>query len=232
MSTLTAFLRKQQHRWYRRDIAKTHGLRRHLAYFVARHGFQIGDYSYGAPIVRQWDQGTKLMVGRYCSIAPDVEFILGGNHRAHCVTTFPISGIFATGQDSDELWSRGDIVVGSDVWIGAGAVIMSGVRIGDGAVVGAHAVITRDVEPFAIVAGNPARLIRQRFPDDIIQQLLELRWWDLNHDQLMPFVPLLRSDRIQDFVAAIRNARPYAGASERVLPSAAFVPRIHPAART
>jgi acetyltransferase-like isoleucine patch superfamily enzyme len=207
MSMLSEFWKRHRYRWYRRGIDEVHNLRRHLAYYVRKHGFEIGDYSYGTPTVRSWGEGSRLIVGKYCSIGPDVEFILGGNHHAGHVTTFPMSLALGTDRTEDTAWSRGDIVIGSDVWIGAGAAILSGVTIGDGAIIGARAVVTRDVEPYAVVAGNPAAAIRRRFSDPIVQDLLELRWWDLSRDQLLPLLPLMRSNRVERFIEACRKYR-------------------------
>ena len=201
---------------------------------MARHGFKIGDYSYGVPVVWAWGEGARLIVGRYCGIAADAEFILGGNHRTDCVTTFPMSDLYGSGREIDGPSSRGDIVVGSDVRIGTGAVIMSGVRIGDGAVIGAHALVTHDVEPYAIVAGNPARLIRKRFSDDLIRQLLEPPWWEMSKEQLRPLLPLLQGNRVEAFIEEFRKFSPPAEAPEKTRASApadasAFVPRIRAA---
>jgi len=200
LSVFSQFWRKHRVRCYRRGISREHGLRRHLAYYVARCGFEIGEYSYGAPIIRQWDRNSRLIVGRYCSIGADAEFILGGNHRVERVTTFPMSMLFCTPQVADATWSRGDIVVGSDVWIGAAATLLSGVTIGHGAVIGAHAVVSRDVDPYCIVVGNPAKPVRLRFCDETIAQMLKLRWWELDKEQLQPLLSLMQTDRIEAFI--------------------------------
>jgi acetyltransferase-like isoleucine patch superfamily enzyme len=207
MSTLSLLWQKHRHRWYRRGIDKEHGLRRHLAYYVARHGFEIGDYSYGAPIIRQWGGCSRLVVGRYCSIGDGVEFVLGGNHRVERVTTYPMSMLYGRLAAADHTWSRGDIIVGSDVWIGLGAVVLSGLKIGHGAVVGAHTLVTRDVDPYCVVVGNPAKPLRQRFSGAIIAQMLDLRWWDLDKDQLRALLPLMQSDQIETFIQECRKIR-------------------------
>jgi acetyltransferase-like isoleucine patch superfamily enzyme len=210
MSLLSKLWKAHRHRWYRRGIGREHWLRRHLAYYVAQHGFEIGDYSYGDPSVLEWGEGARLIVGRYCSIATGTTFILGGNHSADHVTTFPMSHLYELAHAP---WSRGDIVIGSDVWIGAGATILSGVTIGHGAVIGARALISRDVEPYGVVVGNPAKMIRKRFTDEIIARLLELRWWDLDREQLRPLLPLLQSDRVDAFIQECRKIRPATGRS-------------------
>ncbi|MNJ59998.1 Virginiamycin A acetyltransferase [compost metagenome] len=126
--------------------------------------------------------GTKLIIGKFCSIAPETRFMMdGGNHRMDG-STFPFN-LFGNGWEEftptlEELPIKGDTIIGNDVWIGRRATIMPGVRIGDGAIVGAEAVVTKDVEPYTIVGGNPAKEIRKRFSPDVIQELLEIKWWD------------------------------------------------------
>ena len=178
----------------------------HLGRLVRRYGYVIGDHSYGRPKVRFPDSGHQLTIGRFCSIADKVEILLGGNHRTDWVSTYPF-GAFPeiwpeAGQDFHA--SRGDVVIGSDVWLGSGAMILSGVTIGHGAVVAAHAVVVRDVPPYAIVGGNPAKLIRKRFDDDRIAALLETAWWDLPADRVAGLVPLLQSGQIDEAIAAMR----------------------------
>ena len=139
MSALSQFLRRQRVRQYQREIDRVHALRRHLAAHVVEDGFEIGDYSYGTPIIRKWGRRTRLRVGKFCSIADGVEFILGCQHDTRRATTFPLEEIIGEGSSLDTTQFRGDIVIGSDVWIGANAIILDGISIGDGAVVGAGA---------------------------------------------------------------------------------------------
>lgn len=128
--------------------------------------------------------GTKLIIGKFCSIAPETRFMMdGGNHRMDG-STYPFN-IFGHDWEKhtptlEQLRIKGDTVVGNDVWIGRRATIMPGVRIGDGAVISAEAVVTKDVAPYTIVGGNPAKEIRQRFAPEIIEELLDLRWWDFD----------------------------------------------------
>lgn len=153
---------------------------------------EIGDYTYyhdfAAP-ERFLDQvrylfdfvGDRLIIGRFCAIASGATFLMnGGNHALDGLSTYPFS-IFGQGWEAGEpeAWpSRGDLVVGNDVWIGHRATLLPGVRVGDGAVIGAASVVTADVPPYAIVAGNPARVVRLRHPPHVVVRLLELRWWD------------------------------------------------------
>ena len=141
--------------------------------------FTIGKYSYGTPSIHFATSGAKLKIGRFVSIADGVTIFLGGEHRHDWITTYPLMRLFDSLQDIlGHPKSKGDVVIGNDVWVGRGAFISSGVNIGDGAVIGAHAVVTNDVAPYSLTAGNPARHIRYRFDDAIISGLLEIRWWD------------------------------------------------------
>ena len=150
---------------------------------------------------------ARLVVGKYCSIAEGVQFILGGNHPLDHATTFPLSKMSGRTTVSDGPFSRGDIVIGSDVWIGKDATILSGVTIADGAIVGACAVVASDVAPYSIVAGNPARLIRQRFSEEIIAQMIRLRWWDLPDEDVSALQARLQSSDVDGLISAIRRIR-------------------------
>jgi virginiamycin A acetyltransferase len=124
--------------------------------------------------------GDKLIIGKFCAIASDVRFIMnGGNHAIDGISSYPF-GIFGQGWEGamPTSWPhKGDMVVGNDVWIGYAATLMPGVQIGDGAIVASQSVVTRSVEPYTIVGGNPAREIRKRFDPAIIQDLLQIQWW-------------------------------------------------------
>ncbi len=180
----------------------------HLKHYVEEHGFEVGDHSYGAPIIRWWGEDATLRIGPYCSFADDVSIFLGGNHRTDWVTTYPFSGL-------PELWpeapamdgmssTRGDVTIGADVWFGSMSLVLSNVTIGHGAVIGTHAVVTSDVAPYAIVAGNPAREMRKRFPEPVIAALLETAWWTLPRTDIIALIPLLQSNRVEEFIAACR----------------------------
>jgi chloramphenicol O-acetyltransferase type B len=147
------------------------------------------------------DEVDKLIIGSFCSIATGATFVMHGNqgHRAEWASTFPFfymnkDGAFA--EPLDPFRPAGDTVVGNDVWIGTEAMIMPGVKIGHGAVVGSRALVTRDVEPYTIVGGHPARPIRKRFSDEEIAMLLELAWWEWPLEQIRDAMPLLCSSDI------------------------------------
>lgn len=133
--------------------------------------------------------GDKLIIGKFCAIGSEVQFIMNGaNHRMDGISTFPFNifgGDWAkTTPRLDQLPLKGDTVIGNDVWIGYKATIMPGVQIGDGAIIAAHSMVTRDVDPYTIVGGNPAKEIRKRFSDEEIKTLLRLSWWNWNVENI------------------------------------------------
>jgi acetyltransferase-like isoleucine patch superfamily enzyme len=151
--------------------------------------FEIGDYTYGMPrVFFAGSQGTRLKIGKFCSISDEVIIFLGGNHRTDWVSTYPFISFPDEWPEAKDIpghpASKGGVIIGNDVWIGYGATIMSGVTIGDGAAIGARALVASDVEPYSIVAGNPAYLVRKRFNEETIQMLLETRWWDWPIDKI------------------------------------------------
>lgn len=173
--------------------------------------YKIGRTSYGTPKVLRWGEGATLEIGEYCSIAAGVKTFLGGNHRSDWVTTYPFTvfkpGI--AGGITGHPATRGDVVIGSDVWIGTDAMLLSGIRIGHGAVIAAGALVTKDVPPYAVVGGNPSKLIKYRFSDEHIRQLLEIRWWDLDEsiiDQLIPALPQQDIDLFITTATALKTA--------------------------
>ena len=149
--------------------------------------------------------GDRLIIGKFCSIACGAKFLFNSaNHSLASLSTYPFPIFYEEWglniQDVAAAWdNKGDIVIGNDVWIGYEAVVLAGVTIGDGAVIGARAVVTKDVPPYAVVGGVPARLIRRRFPDDTISALLALRWWDLPADKIKPPLSALQAGQIEEF---------------------------------
>lgn len=171
--------------------------------------YEIGRGTYGWPRVVDGGEGATLRIGAFCSIAKGVQIFLGGEHRTEWITTFPFpvfwkSALHIRGHPK----TKGDVQIGNDVWIGQNAMLLSGVTIGDGAVIAAGAVVAGDVEPYTIVAGNPARLIRQRFSNEVIAQLLEIKWWTWSDKELEPILPILLSENIQALIQYSRTRKP------------------------
>jgi acetyltransferase-like isoleucine patch superfamily enzyme len=144
----------------------------------------VDSFTYGHELLNilQWNEGATLTIGKYCSIAHPVTIFLGGDHRTDWITTYPFGHIHGS-QFGDPMpghpKTKGNVIIGNDVWIGADSKIMSGVTIGDGAVIAGSAVVVKDVEPYSVVGGNPAKLLKYRFSPDIIAQLRRLAWWNL-----------------------------------------------------
>lgn len=168
--------------------------------------YRIGAYSYGAPVVEDWRVGSddppvQLHIGKFCSFASGVYIILVGEHRPDWVTTYPFPAFFPdAAKYVGHPASKGDIVIGHDVWVGHGAVILSGLTIGSGAVIGAGSIVTKDVEPYSIVAGNPAHFIRHRFDDECRRALMRIAWWDWPIEKIEQEWPLLLSPDIRRFI--------------------------------
>lgn len=152
--------------------------------------FSIGDWSYGVPNVLGAFRAPNdlLTIGKFCSFADCVTIILFADHNVDWATTYPFSAlpdwVACAGGRVGHPKTKGKVVIGNDVWIGHGATILSGVIIGDGAVVAAQAVVSKDVLPYHIVAGNPAQVVKTRFPTIIIEKLLELKWWDWPEEKI------------------------------------------------
>lgn len=164
--------------------------------------YSIGKFSYGQPTVKKWSKDGKstLKIGKYCSIGEGVTVLLGGEHKSNWVTTYPFDAYVSEFKDIPIQSSKGDVVIGNDVWIGINVLILSGVCIGDGAVIGAGAVVARDVAPYSVVVGNPAKVIRKRFDDETIGKLLKIKWWNWDFQKVKANVPLMMSDRIGEFL--------------------------------
>ena len=165
--------------------------------------YTIGRGTYGWPKVIRGNEREPLVIGSYCSIAHEVELMLGGQHRPDWVTTHPLPAFEPSLADvAGYPLSRGGIAIGNDVWLGRSAVVMSGVTIGNGAVVAARAVVTKDVPPYAIVGGMPAKVIRYRFDPATIAALERIAWWDWPQ-RIVAAGRLMLSDNIAAFIAAV-----------------------------
>lgn len=179
----------------------------YLKNVVTNPRIEVGDYTYYAPfddpkdfekrVLYHFDFiGDRLRIGPFCALAAEVTFLMNGaNHNLDGYSAYPF-GIFAQGWEAAAPYIASskphrDTVIGPDVWIGYGATLMPGVQVGAGAVIAAKAVVTRDVEPYTIVGGNPARPIRRRFDDRSIERLLALAWWDWPAERLTAELPRL-----------------------------------------
>ena len=191
----------------KKQIRSLPKLYRGPARFLQRYPqYQIGVGTYGLPVVHDWQEGSTLRIGSYSSIAEQVEIFLGGHHRTDWVSTYPFPAMIPEAENiQGYALSRGDVVIGSDVWLCTNSIILSGVTVGHGAVVAAGAVVSRDVAPYSVVAGNPARHIRWRFPEETCRALLESAWWEWPEQEVRELSRLLCSDQVDAFLAYARQ---------------------------
>ena len=205
--------------WWKRLFSrrKTPKFYRGREKFLALYpDYEIGTGSYGLPDVHDWHEGSTLCIGAYTSIADDVHIFLGGQHRTDWISSYPFPAFLEEAKHIQSYGgSRGDVTIGNDVWLASGCTILSGVTVGDGAVVAARAVVARDVAPYSIVAGNPARHIRFRFDQATREALLAVAWWSWPESEVRQVVHLLCSDDLSEFFAyaAKRKSQDTTGAN-------------------
>ena len=185
---------------------------------------EIGDYTYydddtdptgferNNVLFNYPEFGDRLIIGKFCALAQGTTFIMGpANHRIGSATTYPFN-VFggawteATPDHMSQLPRKGDTVLGNDVWLGRECVVMPGVKIGDGAVVAAYSVVTRDVAPYTVAGGNPARFIKNRFDDELTGLLMRLKWWDLPPEELVAWLPVLCDENLEHLRSALKKA--------------------------
>lgn len=174
----------------------------------------VGDFTYIADSEFEshvtnfypWSR-DKLIIGKFCQIAAGVEFMMNdANHQMNAVSTFPfytLNGWEAKAPAASDMPYKGDTVIGNDVWIGQNAVILPGVHIGDGAIIGANSVVGSNVAPYTVVAGNPIKVIRKRFDDELIDLLERFRWWEKPVEEINALVPLLTSSDLEKVKAEL-----------------------------
>ncbi|MBO7550554.1 MAG: CatB-related O-acetyltransferase [Fibrobacter sp.] len=176
----------------------------------------VGDFTYIADSefeshvthLYPWNN-DKLVIGKFCQIAAGVEFVMNGaNHQMNAVSTFPfytLAGWDMKAPAPEDMPLKGDTVIGNDVWIGQNATILPGVHIGDGAIIGASSVVGSDVEPYTIVAGNPAQFIRNRFDDELTNLMLEWRWWDKPIEEINSLIPILTNSNLTEVKKKVKE---------------------------
>ena len=176
----------------------------------------VGDFTYFADVdfakhvTHHYDFiGDKLIIGKFCQIGAGVEFVMNGaNHQMNAVSTFPfyiMEGFKQEPPAQINLPLKGDTMVGNDVWIGQNVTILPGMHIGDGAIIGANSVVGSNVEPYTIVVGNPAKPVRKRFDDELIELLLKFKWWDKSVEEINELIPLLTSGDLKKVKAEIQK---------------------------
>lgn len=180
---------------------------------ITRPNIEVGDYTYyddtnGADkfeehVIHHYEfLGDKLIIGKFCQIASGIKIIMNGaNHRMNSVTTYPFN-IMGNGWEKvtpklEDLPFKGDTIIGNDVWIGQNVTILPGVHIGDGAIIGANSVVTKDIPAYHIAGGNPCKIIRKRFNEELINYLEEIKWWNWEEDKFFKNLEILCSNDIE-----------------------------------
>lgn len=179
----------------------------HIKPTIKNKNIIVGEYSYYSGnnfescVTHLYDFiDDKLIIGKFCQIGANVEFVMNGaNHQMNAVSTYPFYIFNGWKQDPPsikDLPIKGDTIIGNDVWIGEGVTILPGVKIGDGVIIGKCSLVTKDIPPYSIVGGNPAKIIKKRFDDEMINLLLELKWWDKSIKEINELIPLLANSNI------------------------------------
>ena len=164
---------------------------------VGNSNIEIGRYTYGYEnmSIKQWGEGASLKIGSFSSIADRLTVFLGGNHRVDWITTFPFGHIFQDELGGTEIVghpkSNGEIIIGNDVWIASNVTIMSGIKIGDGAVIAANCMVVKDIAAYEIWGGNPAKKVKTRFSEEVINSLKQLKWWEWEVEIIKKLAPSL-----------------------------------------
>lgn len=183
---------KKRPLWYRSNTCFLNNRPEYAKYI-------IGDYSYCPEmVVDSYHMGCTLRMGKFCSLAGGTRFLLQQEHNIKACSTYAF-GYIPECNPAPPL-SKGDIVLGNDIWIGAHSRILSGVTIGDGAVIGLGSIVVKNVPPYAIVGGAPARIIRMRYPDAVIERLLDLQWWNMDLETVRRLSPYLCADDVNAFI--------------------------------
>ena len=197
----------------KKKIYKNYFLKDNLKKEIDANLAKVGKWSYGKPKIFRWDWESVLIIGNFCSLGPDIDFYMGGNHRVDWISTSPLAATqfhdtFTKSKNIKNFnSSKGDILIGHDVWIGGKTTILSGVKIGTGAVIAAGSMVVNDVEPYTISGGNPNKFIRKRFEDNLIKKLLDSKWWNLSDEQINNLSSSLLSDNFDEFFNKIKDIK-------------------------
>jgi acetyltransferase-like isoleucine patch superfamily enzyme len=183
---IKAFIKSKRHPYYMCDNKKY-------------KNFSIGRYTYGKPKI--YASKDSFSIGKFCSIADGVTIYAGAEHQTSWTTTYPFLEFPELIKDKEVNKSKGKVKIGNDVWLADGVLILSGVTIGDGAVIAARSVVTKDVKPYEIVGGNPAKHIKFRFSESQINSLLEIKWWNWDIEKVKAEFDLILSPNIDDFIS-------------------------------
>jgi len=206
-------IKKFLNKFKKKKIYKNYFLKDNLKKEIESDLVEVGRWSYGKPNILRWDWKSKLIIGNFCSLGPDIDFYIGGNHRLDWISTSPLpapqfDSVFKKAKNIKNFnKSNGDIIIGHDVWIGGRTTILSGVKIGTGAVIAAGSVVVNDVGPYSVSGGNPNKEIGKRFNEDIIKKLLESEWWNLTDNDIDHLSEYLLSNNFEIFFDKVNEIK-------------------------
>ena len=183
------------------EIAAYHSINGSSPNDLLSSNVHIGEFTYGEPEIFIWTNKYHVFIGKYSSIENNVKIIVDGNHNTDWISSYPFGELISgVPKNPGHPVGKGDILIGNDVWIGYGAIILPGVKIGDGAVIGAGSVVTKKIDDYEIVAGNPAKHIRYRFSKEKIEILKKIKWWDWPVEKIKENADILQSNNIDSLI--------------------------------
>ena len=201
--------------FFKKKKYSNHFLKDNLKEEIKKKLSVVGKWSYGSPKIYRYNSKNKIYIGNFCSIGPEVKIIIGGNHRTDWVTTSPLpddsfnfDNTFANARKIKNFESsNGDLHVKNDVWIGAFSIILSGITLGNGCVIAAGSVVTKDVKPYTIVGGAPAKFLRSRFNKKQSKFLNESGWWDLEDEKINFLSQYLLNKNVSEFINKFKELK-------------------------
>jgi virginiamycin A acetyltransferase len=201
--------------FFKKKKYSNHFLKDNLKEEIKKKLSVVGKWSYGSPKIYRYNRKNKIYIGNFCSIGPEVKFIIGGNHRTDWVTTSPLpdesfnfDNTFANARKIKNFnISKGDLFIKNDVWIGAFSIILSGITLGNGCVIAAGSVVTKDVKPYTIVGGAPAKFLRSRFNKKQSKFLNESGWWDLEDEKINFLSQYLLNKNVSEFIKKFKDLK-------------------------
>lgn len=201
--------------FFKKKKYSNHFLKDNLKEEIKKKLSVVGKWSYGSPKIYRYNWKNKIYIGNFCSIGPEVKIIIGGNHRTDWVTTSPLpdenfnfDNTFANARKIKNFnLSKGDLFIKNDVWIGAFSIILSGITLGNGCVIAAGSVVTKDVKPYTIVGGVPAKFLRSRFNKKQSKFLNESGWWDLEDEKINFLSKYLLNKNVSEFIKKFKDLK-------------------------
>ncbi len=195
LSEIAGLYGEVEEEWHIMELMRKHVLVNFQRQYMSEN-VTVDDFTYGVPMINDYKEGINVSIGKFCSIAKNVNLLLGGEHNPKLLSCYPFNFRFGRIDCVGHPRIKGNIVIGNDVWIGEGVTILSGVTIGDGCVIGAGAVVSKDIPSYSMVGGVPAQVIKRRFDEDTIDKMEQMQWWNWEDEKLYQAMPLIMQTEI------------------------------------